>query len=158
MDRIDHGVKSIEDASLCAHLSKAQTPLTVCPLSNVKVDAATPLLMCCVSDFYNHGLACESSHLLSASVLQLKVYDGELVEKLQVLLKQGMCITINSDDPAYFGGYVNANYAFLAESLGLDAERIYQLHKNSFVASFLSDEVREKYIGSLDCIFKKAIA
>ncbi|KAK9918319.1 hypothetical protein WJX75_003172 [Coccomyxa subellipsoidea] len=124
VDRIDHGVKSIEDASLCAHLSKAQTPLTVCPLSNVK----------------------------------LKVYDGELVEKLQVLLKQGMCITINSDDPAYFGGYVNANYAFLAESLGLDAESIYQLHKNSFVASFLSDEVREKYIGSLDSIFKKAIA
>ena len=80
------------------------------------------------------------------------------MEKLQVLLKQGMCITINSDDPAYFGGYVNANYAFLAESLGLDAERIYQLHKNSFVASFLSDEVREKYIGSLDSIFKKAIA
>ncbi|CAL8471550.1 g11092 [Coccomyxa elongata] len=121
VDRIDHGVKSIEDAALCAHLSKAQTPLTVCPLSNVK----------------------------------LKVYDGVLVEKLQVLLKQGMCITINSDDPAYFGGYVNANYAFLAQSLGLVAEEIYELHKNSFVASFLDDEIRAAHLSSLDQIFKQ---
>ena len=103
------------------------------------------------------NFACEPSHLVSACILQLKVYDGELVEKLQVLLQQGMCITINSDDPAYFGGYVNANYAFLAQSLDFDAERIYELHKNSFVASFLSDEVREKHIGTLDRIFKEAV-
>ncbi|EIE21938.1 adenosine deaminase [Coccomyxa subellipsoidea C-169] len=128
VDRIDHGVKSIEDASLCAHLSKAQTPLTVCPLSNVKLSFVTALP------------------------------DEQLVEKLQVLLRQGMCITINSDDPAYFGGYVNANYVFLAQSLGLDAETLYQLHRNSFIASFLSDDVRDKYLGSLDQIFKQAVA
>ncbi len=80
------------------------------------------------------------------------------MEKLQVLLRQGMCITINSDDPAYFGGYVNANYVFLAQSLGLDAETLYQLHRNSFIASFLSDDVRDKYLGSLDQIFKQAVA
>ena len=88
-------------------------------------------------------------------IVQLKVYDGVLVEKLQVLLKQGLCITINSDDPAYFGGHVNANYAFLAEMLGLAAEEIYELHKNSFVASFLDEKVRAAHLSSLDHVFKQ---
>lgn len=93
--------------------------------------------------------------VVSAHTVQLKVYDGVLVEKLRALLKQGMCITINSDDPAYFGGYVNANYAFLAQSLGLVAEEIYELHKNSFVASFLDEESRAAHLSSLDEIFKQ---
>lgn len=90
--------------------------------------------------------------------MQLKIYDGVLVEKLHVLLNYGLCITINSDDPAYFGGYVNANYAFLAESLSLDAENIYQLHRNSFIASFIGEEQREAFLTCLDQSFKQAMA
>jgi adenosine deaminase len=78
--------------------------------------------------------------------MQLKVYDGVLVDKLQLLLREGLCITVNSDDPAYFGGYVNSNYAFLAASLKLSAQEIFELHKNSFLASFLSADEREAYL------------
>ncbi len=82
--------------------------------------------------------------------MQLKVYDGVLEDKLQLLLQQGLCITVNSDDPAYFGGYCNANYEYLAESLKLGALHIYELHRNSFHASFLTPKERDGFLQLLE--------
>jgi adenosine deaminase len=77
VERIDHGVRCVEDPALVARLARAQVPLTVCPLSNVK----------------------------------LRVYPDLAQHPLQALLDHGICATMNSDDPAYFGGYVNRNFA-----------------------------------------------
>lgn len=85
-----------------------------------------------------------------ACCVQLKVYDGVLEGKLQLLLREGLCITVNSDDPAYFGGYCNANYVYLAESLQLGALDIYELHRNSFKASFLSAEEKASFLDMLE--------
>ncbi|KAJ9515529.1 hypothetical protein QJQ45_021652 [Haematococcus lacustris] len=104
--RVDHGVHSLDDPELMAHLASTQLPLTVCPLSNLK----------------------------------LKVYDGQLVQRLQelVLGPHALCITINSDDPAYFGGYMNQNYSWLAEELDLGISAVAQLARNGFLGSFIS--------------------
>lgn len=101
--RIDHGVRCLEDAALVDRLVAEQIPLTVCPLSNVR----------------------------------LRVYDTIRDHPLRTMLKLGLKVTINSDDPAYFGGYVNENYLAVAEGLGLSREELEQLAKNSFDASFL---------------------
>lgn len=104
VDRIDHGIRSDEDEKLVEYLKQKQIPLTVCPLSNVKLKA--------VLDMKNHNI--------------LK------------LLKKGLLVTVNSDDPAYFGGYLNENYEALVEGLNLSEEELKQLIDNSFKASFLS--------------------
>lgn len=103
--RIDHGVRSIEDDKLMERIINEQIPLTVCPLSNLK--------LCVVKDLKDHNL--------------------------KMMLDRGVCVTINSDDPAYFGGYMNQNYLETAEALNLSKEDIIKLAKNSFEASFLTE-------------------
>jgi adenosine deaminase len=103
-ERIDHGVQAVKDAGLLARLAAERIPLTVCPLSNVKL---------CV--FPN----------LQAHVLRR-------------LLDAGIVATINSDDPAYFGGYMNQNFVETMQALELDAAQLRQLAENSLVASFAS--------------------
>jgi adenine deaminase len=101
--RIDHGVRAEEDPALCARLAREQTPLTVCPLSNVK----------------------------------LRVFGSMGEHNLKRLLDMGLCVTVNSDDPAYFGGYVADNYRAAADALGLGRTDIARLASNSITASFL---------------------
>jgi adenosine deaminase len=114
--RIDHGVRSIEDERLVARLVEEQIPLTVCPLSNVK----------------------------------LRVFPNLKSHNLKQLLDRGLLVTINSDDPAYFGGYVGDNFQASAVALGLSAEQLLRLARNSFVASFLPDAAKRAYLDELD--------
>lgn len=116
VERIDHGVRSEEDAVLMERLAKQRTPLTVCPLSNLK--------LCVVNHMVEHNLA--------------------------RLLRAGLVVTINSDDPAYFGGYMNANYLAVAESLQLSRAELIQLTRNSFEASFLSAVEKQRLLQELD--------
>jgi adenosine deaminase len=115
VERIDHGVRSLEDEKLMERIIKEKIPLTVCPLSNLK--------LCVVDDLKKHNL--------------------------KTMLDKGVCVTINSDDPAYFGGYMNQNFLETAEALNLSKDDITQLAKNSFEASFLSREEKDKFIKDL---------
>ena len=115
-ERIDHGVRAEEDAALVTRLAKEQTPLTVCPLSNLK--------LCVVKDLRDHNLA--------------------------RLLKAGLCVTINSDDPAYFGGYMNRNFAATADALGLGKNELVQITRNAFVASFVPDAEKQVWFDELN--------
>jgi len=112
VSRIDHGIRCDEDDKLVNFLIEKQIPLTICPLSNVKLKA--------VQNMQKHNI--------------LK------------LLRQGVLVTVNSDDPAYFGGYVNENYEAIVEALSMNKEELKELVKNSFKASFLSEEQKEKYL------------
>lgn len=103
VDRIDHGVRSEEDPDLVKRLIREQIPLTVCPLSNLKLRV--------VNNMADHNIA--------------------------RLLRQGLVVTVNSDDPAYFGGYVGDNYRAIATSLNLSRSELAKLADNSIVASFL---------------------
>jgi len=114
--RIDHGVRCVEDAALVKYLVKKQVPLTVCPLSNVK----------------------------------LGVFDRLSQHNLPQLLKLGLCVTVNSDDPAYFEGYIEDNFRALHEHLGIDSQVIYKLTRNAFQASFLAPAEKKKYLDELD--------
>ena len=116
VSRIDHGVRSIEDSDLLDYLIERQIPLTVCPLSNVK----------------------------------LKVFDSMKQHNLKQLLNLGLCVTVNSDDPSYFGGYIAENYQAVADALKLSQAEIYQLAKNSFQASFIAQEAQDALIVELD--------
>ncbi|MEY4748025.1 MAG: hypothetical protein RIQ60_239 [Pseudomonadota bacterium] len=117
VERIDHGVRCVEDAMLVQRLADSRVPLTVCPLSNVKL---------CVVDTM-------SQHALPA------------------LLAAGLCATINSDDPAYFGGYMNANWlATFAALPSLGAPEAWQLAANSFEASFVPAAQKKAWLQALD--------
>jgi adenosine deaminase len=116
IERIDHGVRAEEDVELVAELVKNQMPLTVCPLSNLK--------LCVVKDLRQHNLA--------------------------RMLRAGLCVTINSDDPAYFGGYINANFIATADALDLSRAELTQLAKNSFCASFASPEQKQTWLDELE--------
>ena len=116
VSRIDHGVRSMEDADLLDYLTDKQIPLTVCPLSNV----------------------------------ELNVFDSMTEHNLKELLNQRICVTINSDDPAYFGGYVAENYQAAQTALDLTTKELYQIAKNSFQASFLTPESKLKLIAELE--------
>ncbi len=119
VERIDHGVRCIEDPALVARLARDRVPLTVCPLSNVK--------LCVYPDLAHHPLA--------------------------RLLEAGICATVNSDDPAYFGGYVNRNFVEAFAALPLTARDAYTLARNGFEASFASDAQKNEWIGQLDAAF-----
>ena len=119
VERIDHGVQSEKDAQLMARLAQEQIPLTVCPLSNLK--------LCVVKDLADHNLP--------------------------RLLKAGLKVMINSDDPAYFGGYVNENYTQLFAATGMGAPEAYQLARNSLEASFASETQKAQWIAKLDQTF-----
>ncbi len=121
VDRVDHGVRSIEDAALVARLADSRIALTVCPLSNIK----------------------------------LCVFDDMTQHMLKDLLDQGVAIVINSDDPAYFGGYVNANYFAIVDALKLDDREVYTLLRNSLEASFVTDAERAAMIARLDTHWKQ---
>ncbi|MEV7378231.1 adenosine deaminase [Streptomyces lydicus] len=116
VDRIDHGVRSMEDERLVARLAAEQVPLTVCPLSNVR----------------------------------LRVIDDLADHPLPAMLEAGLLVTLNSDDPAYFGGYVDDNFTAVRDALGLDPATLRTLARNSFRASFLDEAVREKYLKEVD--------
>ena len=115
-ERIDHGVRSVEDNDLMEHLAKEQIPLTLCPLSNCKL---------CVID-------------------EMKKFP------LHTLLDANICCTINSDDPSYFGGYINENYKCIANALGLTIENLKTLAKNGFKASFAPETHKQKWLKKVD--------
>jgi len=104
--RIDHGVHAMDDPRLIEYLVNNQIPLTVCPLSNVK----------------------------------LKVFQKMGDHNLKKMLEQGVCVTINSDDPAYFGGYMNENFIAAQEGIKLSKSDLARISENSITASFLNTE------------------
>lgn len=112
VNRIDHGVRSEEDPALLERLAAEAMPLTVCPLSNLK--------LCVVDDMQQHNI--------------------------QRLLQQGLCVTVNSDDPSYFGGYMNDNFIAITEALNLSNDELKQLAINSFNASFISAADKQQWI------------
>lgn len=114
--RIDHGVRSIDDAALVARLAESQVPLTVCPLSNQ----------------------------------YLKVTPDLSRHPLRELMAAGVLVTINSDDPAYFGGYVNANYRAVQEAFDLGRVELAALARASFAASWLDAEAKAGRIAEVD--------
>ena len=121
VDRIDHGVRCLEDAGLVDYLVEKQIPLTVCPLSNVK----------------------------------LKVFDDMKQHNLKQMIDLGLWVTVNSDDPAYFGGYIEENFLALHQAQGLTTEDIYKLARNAFNASFLDPAQKKKYLNELDAFVSK---
>ena len=119
VERIDHGVQSSKDPALMQRLAKDRVPLTVCPLSNLK--------LCVFPQLQQHNL-------------------GQL-------LQAGLVATVNSDDPAYFGGYINENWVQTFDATGLTAQHAWQLAANSFEASFIDERSRKSYIERLDATF-----
>jgi len=120
VERIDHGVRCVEDPALVERLAAERVPLTVCPLSNVK----------------------------------LCVYKTMAEHQLPAMLGAGLCATVNSDDPAYFGGYVNQNYLATFEALPqLTARDAHTLAANSFEASFASAADKQRWAKALDRAF-----
>ena len=116
-ERIDHGVRCIEKPALVRRLEAEAVPLTVCPLSNLK----------------------------------LRVFDTMADHNLAQLMREGLKVTINSDDPAYFGGYMNDNFIATFEALPeLNAQDAYVLARNSFEASFVAPATRAAMIERLD--------
>jgi adenosine deaminase len=115
-ERIDHGVRCLEDERLVARLADEQIPLTVCPLSNVR----------------------------------LRVVPQLAVHPLPRMLKAGLMVTVNSDDPAYFGGYVDDNYDAIATALELDDTTLAELARNSVRASFLDPGRRAALLAEID--------
>lgn len=118
VNRIDHGVRSEEDEQLMQRLIAEKMPLTVCPLSNLK--------LCVVSDMAEHNI--------------------------HRMLQQGVKVTVNSDDPAYFGGYMNDNFYAIEKSLDLSQDDLKQLAINSFEASFITDAEKAKWIEEIQAI------
>jgi adenine deaminase len=114
--RIDHGVRCEEAPELIERLVRARVPLTVCPLSNVK----------------------------------LKVFERIENHNLKRLLERGVCVTVNSDDPAYFGGYVLENYLAVQRGLGLSKDDLTVLARNSIEASFLNDSAKQRWFTAID--------
>jgi len=107
-ERIDHGVRCLEDPMLTARLAMDRVPLTVCPLSNVR----------------------------------LKVVPSMAEHPLRRMMDAGLLVTVNSDDPAYFGGYLADNYIAAAEAVGLSLKDLVDLAEASFTASFLDEAAR----------------
>lgn len=114
--RVDHGVRCVEDEKLVEYLREHQIPLTVCPLSNIK--------LCVFKKMQDHNL--------------------------KQLLDKGLCVTINSDDPAYFGGYMVDNFLAAQKGLNLTAQEIIQLARNSIHASFASTEQKKRYLAAIE--------
>ncbi|MCX5369996.1 MULTISPECIES: adenosine deaminase [unclassified Streptomyces] len=118
VERVDHGLRCMEDPALVERLVRERIPLTLCPLSNVR----------------------------------LRTVDVLADHPLPAMLDAGLLCTVNSDDPAYFGGYAGDNFDAVGAALGLDEERLRELARNSFVASFLEDdeERRARYLAEVD--------
>ncbi|HEX4420736.1 MAG TPA: adenosine deaminase [Kofleriaceae bacterium] len=115
VERIDHGVRCDEDAALVAQLARDQVPLTVCPLSNLK--------LCVVRSLADHNFA--------------------------RLLRAGVAVTINSDDPAYFGGYIADNYRATAAALDLTAAELVSVAENAVRAAFIADTAKAELFAEI---------
>lgn len=113
VERIDHGIRALDDPDLMSRLRHEQIPLTVCPLSNVRLGSFSEI----------------SRHTVPT------------------LVEEGLMVTVHSDDPAYFGGYIGDNFAAIRDHLGFSDDRLHQLAANSFDASFL-DEHRKAELHS----------
>ncbi|MEJ6020630.1 adenosine deaminase [Ramlibacter sp. PS4R-6] len=122
VERIDHGVQSTKDPELVKRLARDRIPLTVCPLSNLK----------------------------------LCVFPKLEMHNIPQLLEAGLVATVNSDDPAYFGGYMNENFVQTFAATGMGAREAYQLAKNSFDASFVDAAAKRRYTDRLDEAFANA--
>jgi adenosine deaminase len=120
VQRLDHGNACLDDPALVAQLAQQRIPLTVCPLSNLK----------------------------------LQLVPSMAAHPLRRLMDAGLCVTVNSDDPSYFGGYVNDNYLAAFEALPLDAGHARQLARNSFAAAFLEPEQKRAYLAEVDRFFE----
>ena len=114
--RIDHGNHAADDPALLERLARERVPLTLCPLSN----------------------------------LRLRVIDDMRRHPLRMMLEKGLLVTVNSDDPAYFGGYVNENYKATQQALGLSNDALAALARNSFDAAFLPQEEKRIYVRRVD--------
>jgi adenosine deaminase len=122
-ERIDHWVRCVEDPALVARLAREQVPLTVCPLSNVK----------------------------------LRVFDALSAHNLPALLAAGLKVTLNSDDPAYFGGYLNQNFVDTFAALPqLGAREAYTLARNSIKASFADGADKARWLAQIDAAFMES--
>ena len=119
VERIDHGVQAMQDALLLQRLARDHIPLTVCPLSNLK--------LCVFARLADHNLA--------------------------RMLDAGIVATVNSDDPAYFGGYINENFTQTFAALGMGAQQAWQLASNSFEASFIEAAERARHMDRLNACF-----
>ena len=119
VERIDHGVRCLEDPALTRRLAQMRMPLTVCPLSNIK----------------------------------LRVFDQMHDHNLLALLDAGLVATVNSDDPAYFGGYMNDNFVAAFDALPLGLQHAHQLARNSFEAAFLPAAEKQRYLDEVDAYF-----
>jgi adenosine deaminase len=120
VERIDHGVQAGKDAALMQRLARDGIPLTVCPLSNLK--------LCVFPDLASHNL--------------------------RQLLDAGLVATVNSDDPAYFGGYMNENFLQIFAATGLNAQHAYTLARNSFEASFMDASDKQRCLERLNETFE----
>jgi adenosine deaminase len=120
VERIDHGVQAMQDAALMQRLALDGVPLTVCPLSNLK----------------------------------LRVVPALAQHNLGRMLDAGIKATVNSDDPAYFGGYMNENFTQTFAALNLGAAQAYRLARNSFEASFIEPPARRAYVDRLQGFFE----
>ncbi|MGF1594372.1 MAG: adenosine deaminase [Kiloniellaceae bacterium] len=116
VERIDHGVRALEDPDLVLELARRRLPLTVCPLSNIR----------------------------------LCVFDDMTAHPLKMMLDRDLMVTVNSDDPAYFGGYMNDNYIAVRQALGLTDAELALIARNSFEASFLDAETKARYLAEVD--------
>ncbi len=121
VSRIDHGVRCLEDDALVARLVAARVPLTVCPLSNVR----------------------------------LRVFDRVEDHNLAVLLERGLVATVNSDDPAYFGGYIGENFSAAQASLGLSRPQLHTLALNAVEASFATHERKRHLRSEIEAHFSR---
>jgi adenosine deaminase len=117
--RIDHGVRCLEDPGLVERLRAEQIPLTVCPLSNVR----------------------------------LRLFDSIEVHPVKRMLGEGLRVTLNSDDPAYFGGYVADNYLAVRDGLGFTVDELRKVAENSFRASFLDEDTKGRLLAELGARF-----
>ena len=118
VERIDHGVRAIEDAALVARIAADDIPLTMCPISNKKLQA-TP-------DLARHPMP--------------------------ALIDAGVTVSINSDDPAYFGGYIADNYTAAADEIGLSSATLVEVAKSSFRSSFLDTDAAAAHIAEVDAV------
>jgi adenosine deaminase len=116
VSRIDHGVRCLEDPDLVERLRDTQIPLTVCPLSNIK----------------------------------LRVFESIREHNIGALHEAGLCVTVNSDDPAYFGGYLGANFEAIQNGLGLGEAVLAKFARHSITAAFLDETRRMELLGELD--------
>jgi adenosine deaminase len=114
--RIDHGVQCLKDENLVNRLKEDQIPLTVCPLSNVK--------LCVFDKLENHNL--------------------------KQMLDKGLRVMVNSDDPAYFGGYLNKNLIDTSKALNLELNHVKILIENSFKSSFLNEKIKNEWLKKIN--------